>query len=133
MKRFLTLALTMMFAAQLFARLGNNEAQIEELYGKPVKTGTPDKLGVTTNRYEKGDYVILIQFLRHLSIAESFTRTDQKDFSEDELNHFLEGRTYSSHAWIKDPDKLEWVRIDRHARAWCRNISGRPTFLIEVQ
>jgi hypothetical protein len=133
MKRFLTLALTMMFAAQLFARLGNNEAQVEELYGKPVKTGAPDKLGVITNRYEKGDYIILIQFLRHLSIAESFTRTDQKDFSEDELNHFLEGRTYTSHAWIKDPDKLEWVRIDRHARAWCRRISGRPTFLIEVQ
>src|SRR4030095_8673217 len=133
MKRLLLFFLMMTFAAQLFARLGNNEAQIEELYGKPVKTGSPDKRGVTTNRYEKGDYIILIQFLKHLSIAESFTRTDQRDFSDEELDHFLEGRTYSSHAWIKDPNRLEWVRIDHHARAWCRNISGRPTFLITVE
>jgi hypothetical protein len=133
MKSFLIFFAAMSFGAQLFAHIGDNEQKIEERYGKPVKSGFPDKRGVTTNKYEKGDYIILIQFLRHLSIAESYTRADQHDFSEDELNHFLEGRSYSSNAWIKDPNKQEWQRLDHHARAWCTTVSGRPTFLIEVQ
>ena len=133
MKRVLVFFLTVMFATQLFAHIGDNEQAIEELCGKPIKTGSPDKRGVTTNKYQAGNYLVLVQFFKHLSIAESYTRVDQRDFSEDELNRFLEGRTYSSHAWIKDPNNLEWERIDHHARAWCRTVDGRPTFLIEVK
>ncbi|HJX97684.1 MAG TPA: hypothetical protein VJ281_02305 [Chthoniobacterales bacterium] len=133
MKAFLTFIVTMFFGAQLFAHIGDNEQKIEELCGKPITSGFPDKRGVTTNKYQAGNYIVLVQFFRHLSIAESYTRADQRDFSEEELNGFLEGRSYSSQAWIKDPNKREWVRLDRHARAWCTTVSGRPTFLIEVQ
>ena len=133
MKRFLIFILAMIFGVQLFAHIGDNEQKIEELYGKPVKSGFPDKRGLTTNRYEKGDYIVLIQFLRRLSIAESYTRVDMHEFSESELSQFLEGRNYSSSAWIKDPNKLAWERVDHHARARCITVSGRPTLLIEVQ
>lgn len=133
MKRILGFFLTMMFATQLFAHIGDNEQAIEELCGKPIKTGSPDKRGVTTNKYQAGNYLVLVQFFKHLSIAESYTRVDQREFSEEELNNFLEGRNYSSHAWIKDPNNLEWERIDHHAHAWVRTVGGRPTFLIEVK
>ena|SRR5262245_35108575 len=129
----IVLVVTMSFASSVSAKIGDNEEQIAEAFGKPVRSKFPDKRGITTNTYQKGDYMILVQFLKHLSIAESYTRVDQREFSEAELNTFLEGKSYSSHAWIKDPNKMEWVRIDRHARAWCETISGRPTFLIEVQ
>lgn len=137
MKHFLlliVLVVTTSFAGSVSAKIGDNEEQVAEVFGKPVRSTFPDKRGITTNTYEKGDYRILVQFLKHLSIAESYTRVDQHEFSEAELNTFLEGKGYSSHAWIKDPNKMEWVRIDRHARAWCETTkSGRPTFLIEVQ
>jgi hypothetical protein len=131
--RLLIVLLAMTSAGQLSARIGNNEEQIAELYGKPVNSGFPDRNGVSTNSYQKGDYLVLVQFLRHLSIAESYTRTDKREFLEEELIGFLEGRGYSSQEWIKDPDRMAWERIDHHARAWCETISGRPTFLIHVK
>lgn len=133
MKYFLIFILAIISGAQLFARVGDNEAQIGELFGKPVNSGFPDKRGISTNTYQTADYLILVQFLRDLSIAESYTRLDKGEFSEKELAQFLEGRSFDSNAWTKDPNKQVWERVDHHARAWCETISGRPTFLIQVK
>ena len=134
MKCFLLLIVTLLIAfnPQLFARLGNTEEQIDELYGTPVASGFPDKNGVTTNRYQKGDYIVLVQFLRHLSIAESYTRVDTHEFSEKELSTLLQGN-YTGLEWIKDPGKQTWERVDHHAKAWCETVSGRPTLLIHAE
>ena len=134
MKFFLLLIVTLLitFNPQLFARLGNTEEQIVELYGTPVASGFPDKNGITTNRYQRGDYIVLVQFLRHLSIAESYTRVDKHEFSEEELSTLLQG-SYTGQEWIKDPDKLAWERVDHHAKAWCETLSGRPTLLVHAE
>jgi hypothetical protein len=133
MKCFLLIViLAVTLNPQLFARLGNTEAQIAELYGTPVDSGLPDKNGITTNRYQKGDYIVLVQFLRDLSIAESYTRVDKQEFSEKELSTLLQG-SYTGGEWIKDQDKLAWERVDHHAKAWCQTLGGRPTLLIQAK
>lgn len=134
MKRMLLLiaALIIAFSARSFAALGDTEDQIADLFGKPTKEGFPDQRGVSTNMYQKGNYVILVQFLRHLSLAESYTRTDKGDFTQDEISALLEGNG-NDKAWTKDPDKMAWDRDDNRAHAWLENVSGRPTLLIQAK
>jgi hypothetical protein len=128
----LAAALIIALSSQVFAALGNSESQIADLFGKPAQQGFPDKNGITTNVYQKGDYTILVQFLRHYSLAESYTRVDKHEFSDIELSAFLEGSS-NEWDWIKDPNKLAWEREDHKARAWCETLSGRPTLLIQAK
>ena len=134
MKRILLLiaALFIALSARTFGALGDTEDQISDLFGKPTNEGFPDNRGISTNTYQKGNYIILVQFLRHLSLAESYTRTDKRDFSEGELTALLEGSS-NDLKWVKDPNKLAWDREDHKAHAWCESLKGRPTLLIEAQ
>ena len=134
MKRILLLIFTVfaILSTPAFAALGNSESEIEELFGKPDNEGFPDKNGVITNLYHKGDYKILVQFLRHLSVAESYTRTDQAELSEREIDAFLEGSS-NERTWKKDPDKQVWEREDQKGKAWCETLRGRPTLLIQAK
>ena len=134
MKRTLLLAATLSvgLSARMFAALGDTESKIADLFGVPVKQGSPDKNGITTNMYKKGNYVILVQFLRGLSLAESYTRADEHEFSQTEIDAFLEGSS-NDRPWIKDPNKLAWERADHRAKAWCATVHQRPTLLIQVE
>lgn len=129
---FLVVVLCVALSGSLFAALGNTEDEVAELFGKPVNQGFPDKRGVVTNIYQKGNYVILVQFLNHLSLAESYTRTDHHELSENEISAFLEGSS-NNRGWNKNPDKEEWERTDHKARAWVETLSERPTLLIQAQ
>jgi hypothetical protein len=128
----LTAALTIVFTSPSFAALGNNEEQIEDLLGKPSDEGFPNERGVSTNRYQKGNYIILIQFLRHLSLAESYTRIDKAELRDSEIAALLEGSA-NELKWTKDPSRPAWEREDHKARAWYETLSGRPTLLIQAE
>jgi hypothetical protein len=134
MKRSLILIsiLGVFLSSRTSAALGNDEGQIENLFGTPVKEGVPDKKGITTNLYEKGKYVILVQFLNHLSLAESYTRADQLELSQTEIDAFLEGSS-NGRPWTKDPNKQAWERADHKAKAWIATVGGRSTLLIEAE
>ena len=133
MKRILllTLILCVTVSARILAALGDSESQIADLFGKPTDQHSPDKNGITTNIYQKGDYIILVQFLRHYSIAESYTRVDKHEFSDKELSAFLEGSS-NGRQWNKDPSKLLWERSDHKATARCETLAGRPSLLIQA-
>jgi hypothetical protein len=133
MKRIWLLIAVLSFAlgTRSFGALGNSEDQIADLFGKPVDTGKPDLRGITTNVYEKGNYVILVQFLKGLSLAESYTRVDKQELSEKEISAFLEG-SGNDRPWNKDPDRAAWERSDHKAHAWYQTFSGRPTLLIQA-
>jgi hypothetical protein len=133
MNRILLLVamLCVVLSGRTLAALGNSESEIADLFGKPSEQGFPDTRGITTNIYQKGDYIILVQFLRHLSLAESYTRIDKNEFSESELSALLEGSS-NGRAWNKDPDKLAWERSDHKASARCETLSGRPTLMIQA-
>lgn len=128
----LSVALSLALSAKIFGALGNSEEQIADLFGQPLNTGKPDLRGITTNVYEKGNYVILVQFLKGLSLAESYTRLDKQELSEKEISAFLEGSS-NQRPWQKDPEKKEWERSDHKARAWYQTLSGRPTLLVQAE
>ena len=134
MKRTLLLIIfsAIALSTRIFGALGNTEDQIADLFGKPIKQGAPDKRGITTNMYEKGNYAILVQFLEGLSLAESYTRIDKLEFSEKEISAFLEGSS-NDRPWNKAADKQAWERSDHKARAWYQTLSGRPTLLIQAE
>ena len=134
MKRLLLLVIILGIAssARTFAGLGNNEKVIAALFGDPIDSGIPDKNGVTTNRYQTADYLILIQFLSHHSLAESYTRKDLHEFSDEELATLLRASN-GGQEWKKDPKFPDWERSDHRARAWCETVSGRPTLLIHAK
>jgi hypothetical protein len=133
MKRSLVLIciLSVFFSIRAFAALGNNENEIENFFGPPVRKGAPDKRGITTNLYQKGNYVILVQFLNHLSLAESYTRADQQEFSQKEIDAFLDGSS-NGRPWTKVPNKETWERGDHKAKAWTTKVGDRPTLLIQA-
>jgi len=91
----------------------------------------PDARGVITKLYEKGKYAILVQFFNHLSLAESYTRTDELALSQPEIDLFLEGSS-NGRPWTKDPTKQAWERADHKAKAWIATVSGRSTLLIQA-
>jgi len=134
MKRalFLTVISCLALNGSVFAALGDTEEQIADLFGQPVDQGFPDKKGITTNTYKKGNYIILVQFLRRLSLAESYTRVDKNEFTQDEISALLSGNS-NNVVWAKNPDKQEWEREDHRARAWVETLSGRPTFLVQAE
>src|ERR1700724_1501453 len=134
MKRILIIVVICCFtlSGSLFAALGNTEDEIADLFGKPVNQCVPNAKGITTNTDQKGNYIILVQFLRRLSLAESYTRVDKQEFSNDEISALLDGNS-NGRTWEKEPDKMAWEREDHKARAWMAAPLGRPTVLFLVQ
>ena len=134
MKRILVVVVIycITLSSSVFGALGNTEDEIADLFGKPVNQGFPNAKGITTNTYQKGNYIILVQFLRRLSLAESYTRVDKQEFSNDEIAALLDGNS-NGRTWEKEPDKMAWEREDHKARAWMASPSGRPTVLFLVQ
>ncbi|HEX4697340.1 MAG TPA: hypothetical protein VH254_06670 [Candidatus Udaeobacter sp.] len=136
MKHLLILAAALVIAlsGQAFARLGNTEAQVNALFGKPIDPGKPDSHGLTTNMYKNPtkEYLAVVQFLMGHSVAEAYSRVDKRKLSEKELSIFLQGNS-SGKEWKKDPRKFAWERSDNHASAWCETLSGRPTLLVRTK
>jgi hypothetical protein len=136
MKHVLILAAAIVIAlsGQAFARLGQTEAQVNALFGKPVDPGKPDSDGVTTNMYKNptGEYLAVVQFLKGHSVAEAYSRVDRRKLSEKEVSIFLQGNS-AGKEWKKDPRKLAWERSDHRATAWCETLSGRPSLLIQAR
>jgi hypothetical protein len=134
MKRVLVVIsiLSALLSSPILAALGDDEGRVEELFGAPVKERVPDKKGIITRLYQKGKYDILVQFLNRLSLAESYTRTDQLPLSQSEIDAFLEG-SGNGRPWIKDPSKQAWERADHKAKAWIATVRERTTLLVEAQ
>src|SRR2546423_15551124 len=127
----LIVSLAAVWHGTLFARIGNTENQVADMYGKPVNAGELDKNAVITNTYQKGDYVMLVQFYRGHSIAESYARADKHEFTEKELSTFLEASA-ADQEWKKDPNRMAWERSDHHAHAWVETLAGRPTLVLQA-
>lgn len=133
MKRSLIIISILTFlSSRIFAALGDDEKHIETLFGAPVKESAPDKKGVITKLYGRGNYTILVQFLNSLSLAESYTRIDQSELSQTEIDAFLDGNS-NGRSWKKDPTKQAWERVDQKAKAWIATVHGRSTLLIQVE
>ncbi len=120
-------------AQQAPARLGETEAQITSLYGKPLEDEKPDKEGVVSNLYHKGNYLILVQLRNGVSIAEAYARMDSAKLAEKEIFTFLQASN-AGKTWNLQPgSKSAWERSDGAAQARLETLAGRPTLWIRAQ
>src|SRR4029077_10748696 len=113
MKRmlFIALGLTVVAFGQARASLGEDQKEIEALYGKPQDDDPADADGVKTVTYQKGDYIILVQLYKGQSVAESFTRLDKHKLSEKEVSIFLKANAGGK----------EWAPVTGQKQRWERN------------
>lgn len=135
MKRALSLLfiLALALSARTFAGLGNNENEIAALYGKSIDPGSPDSDGTITNTYQKGEYLILVQFAKGSCVAESYTRKDRRKFSDKEITALLSSNA-SGKEWKRQLGAGQnWERTDHAAHAWTEVLAGRPTLLIQAK
>ena len=129
----LIVVLCIALSARTFAGLGNSEKEIAALFGKTVDPGAPDHDGVITNTYEKGEYIILVQFEKGSCVSESYTRKDRRKFSDKEIMTLLSGSAHGKE-WKKQLGaKPAWERTDHSAQAWTETLAGRPTLLISAK
>src|SRR5262245_65978828 len=82
----LTAAIMITLSSQAVARLGNTEAQVNAVLGRPTDPGKPDSDGITTNMYKNptGDYLAVVQFVEGRSVAEAYSRVDRRELSQKE-------------------------------------------------
>jgi hypothetical protein len=135
MKSTLLLLLFILIAcsARAFAGLGNSEKEIAAAFGKTVDPGAPDGEGVITNTYEKGDYIILVQFAKGSCVAETYTRKDRRKFSDNEILTLINASAQGKE-WKKQLGASpSWERSDNHAQARTETLAGRPTLLISAK
>jgi len=135
MKRmfFIALGLTAVALAETRASLGQDQKQIEALYGKPQDDDPADADGVKTVTYQKGDYIILVQLYKGQSVAESFTRLDKRKLSEKETTIFLKANSGGKEWAPVAGQKQHWERNGGTVKAWCETLAGRPTFLVSAK
>jgi hypothetical protein len=104
-----------------FARVGENEQQVEARYGKPGKDlgtkGSVHQLG-----YVSGGFMILVDFVNGVSQREGFANPDSSPLSDDAIIQILRMNSPEGVNWRQRQgptgDRL-WRRSDEKAIALC--------------
>ena len=101
-------------AATGFARIGDDEKQIEATYGKPGKD-----LGTHENVHELGymsdGYMILVDFVNGISQREGFANPDTSPLSPQSVEDILRMSAPEGTSWKEAPasgDDRSWSRSD---------------------
>ena len=101
-------------AATGFARIGDDEKQIEATYGKPGKD-----LGTHENVHELGymsdGYMILVDFVNGISQREGFANPDTSPLSPQSVEKILRMSAPEGTSWKEAPasgDDKSWTRSD---------------------
>ncbi|HTD02013.1 MAG: hypothetical protein DMF18_10090 [Verrucomicrobia bacterium] len=101
-------------AATGFARIGEDEKQIEARYGKPGKDlgthGNVHELG-----YISGGYMILVDFVNGISQREGFANPDTSPLSPQSVEEILGMSAPEETSWKQSPasgDERSWTRSD---------------------
>ena len=101
-------------AATGFARIGDDEKQIEATYGKPGKD-----LGTHGNVHELGymsdGYMVLVDFVNGISQREGFANPDTSPLSPQSVEEILRMSAPEGTSWKEAPargDDRSWTRSD---------------------
>ena len=106
-------------AATGFARIGEDEKQIEARYGKAGKDlGTRGEIHEVG--YAAGGFLILVDFVNGISQREGFTKPDTSQLTEQNIKDILAFSAAEGTTWQEGPaqggDK-SWNRSDKKAVA----------------
>jgi hypothetical protein len=105
--------------AAAFARIGDDEKQIESLYGKAAKMleerGSVRKVG-----YTAGAFAVVVDFVNGFSRREGFAKPDTSSLTAEEIQQILKVSVADNTTWEEQPvragDRI-WKRSDDKAVA----------------
>jgi hypothetical protein len=110
---------SIVMAATGFARIGEDEKQIEARYGKAAKDlGTQGEIHEVG--YVANGFMILVDYVNGISQREGFTKPDTSALTDQNINDILAMSTAEGTTWQQmnavGGDKA-WDRSDKKARA----------------
>jgi hypothetical protein len=115
----ITILLSMILAATGFARIGEDEKQIEARYGKAGKD-----LGNHGNVHEVGyistGFAIVVDYVNGVSQREGFTKPDTAQLTPENIQQILNMSAAEGTKWEELPTKtgdITWSRSDNKAIA----------------
>jgi hypothetical protein len=117
------------FTATAFCRIGDDEKQIETLYGKAGKV-LGEKESVRQVGYTAGAFAVVVDFLNGISRREGFAKPDTSPLTPDEIHQILNVSAANNTTWKEEPGKAgdkTWKRSDDKAIAI---LPARGTFLV---
>jgi len=111
-----------------FAHIGDDEKQIEAIYGKPAKV-LEEKGSVRKVGYAVGSVAVVVDFVNGISRCEAFAKQDTSALKDDEIQQMLNVSSVENTTWKEEPGKQgdrTWKRSDNKAIAI---FPARGTFL----
>ena len=115
-----------------WARLGDRDDVIEDLYGKIVDRHLRDD-GKVSVLYHKDRYYYVVLFDRGRSIMERYFHAKRTPFSEKEIARFLKANAAGA-TWIPDNKSKErrFERSDRRAEATYGQTDDGPALTVRA-
>ena len=130
MKTFsFVIAIWIALAAAAFARIGDDEKQIEAVYGKAAKV-LGEKGSVRQVGYTAGALAVVVDFVNGISRREGFAKPDTSALTPDEIQQILAVSAADNTTWKEETGKegdKTWKRSDNQAVAI---LPARGTFLV---
>ena len=124
----LTILVSIISAGAGFAHIGDDERQIEAIYGKPAKVleekDTTRKVG-----YAVGSVAVVVDFVNGISRREAFAKQDTSALKDDEIQQMLNVSSVENTTWKEETGKggdRTWKRSDNKVIAI---FPARATFL----
>jgi len=115
--------------AAAFARIGDDEKQIEALYGKVAKV-LEEKDSARKVGYTAGAFAVAVDFVNGFSRREGFAKPDTSMLTAEEIQQILNVSAADNTTWKEEPGKAgdrTWRRSDNKAIAF---LPARGTFLV---
>jgi hypothetical protein len=130
MKAFiLSCVLAIAFTASGFGKIGDDEKQIEGVYGKPAKV-LEEKDGLRKVGYTIGAMAVVIDFVAGISRREGFAKADTSALKENELQQILNISAAENMTWKEDSavqGDRKWKRSDGQVEAF---FPARQSYLV---
>ena len=130
MKTFVSLiTIWIALAATAIARIGDDEKEIEAIYGKPAKV-LNEKGSMRQVGYTAGAFAVVVDFVNGISRREGFAKPDTSSLGDEEIKQILNVSAADNTTWKETPahgGDRAWQRSDSKAQAF---LPARGTFLV---
>ncbi|HME89690.1 MAG TPA: hypothetical protein VKE30_10820 [Chthoniobacterales bacterium] len=116
-------------APAALARIGDDEKQIEAIYGKAAKV-LEEKGSVRKVGYTAGAFAVVVDFVNGISRREGFAKPDTSLLKDEEIQQILNVGAAENTTWKEEPGKAgdrTWKRSDNKAEAF---LPARGTYLV---